>query len=121
MIYKCKFLDIVYESSLKGMIFLELHAFERMAQSMDAALLPPPAMDAESELYSDDELQNYTVYYDFNIYTKEGSYKPIEKALKAELESVGFQWQMGRDSPDMYEDDTGYFHKTVCMSYERSN
>lgn len=77
--------------------------------------------DAESELYSDDELQNYTVYYDFNIYTKEGSYKPIEKALKAVLESVGFQWQMGRDSPDMYEDDTGYFHKTVCMSYERSN
>ena len=72
--------------------------------------------DAESDLYSDDDLRNYTVYYDFDIYSK-GNYKPIEKALKALLKSVGFQWKMGRDSADLYEDDTGYFHKTVCMSY----
>ena len=72
--------------------------------------------DAESDLYTDDDLRYYTVYYDFDIYSK-GNYKPIEKALKAQLQAVGFQWQMGRDSADLYEDDTQYFHKTVCMSY----
>lgn len=75
--------------------------------------------DAESALHGDDELLNYIEYYDFDIYTK-GNYKPIIKALKALLTSVGFMWEPDRSSEDMYEDDTKYYHKTLCFSIERS-
>lgn len=75
--------------------------------------------DADSVLHGDDELLNYVEYYDFDIYSK-GNYKPIEKALKALLKSVGFMWEPDRSSEDMYEDDTKYYHKTLCFSIERS-
>ena len=75
--------------------------------------------DADSVLHGDDELLNYVEYYDFDIYSK-GNYKPIEKALKALLESAGFMWEVERTSEDMYEDDTKYYHKTLCFSIERS-
>ena len=75
--------------------------------------------DADSVLHGDDELLNYVEYYDFDIYTK-GNYKPIIKALKGLLTSVGFMWEVERSSEDMYEDDTKYYHKTLCFSIERS-
>ena len=75
--------------------------------------------DADSVLHGDDELLNYIEYYDFDIYTK-GNYKPIVKELKALLESAGFMWEVERSSEDMYEDDTKYYHKTLCFSIERS-
>ena len=55
----------------------------------------------------------------FDIYSK-GNYRPIIKALKALLESAGFMWEVERSSEDMYEDDTKYYHKTLCFSIERS-
>ena len=76
--------------------------------------------DADNVLHGDDELLNYVEYYDFDVYSK-GNYKPIEKALKALLTSVGFMWEPDRSSADMYEDDTKYYHKTLCFSIERSN
>ena len=33
------------------------------------------------------------------------------------LKQSGWTWQPRRDSPDMYEADTGYFHKTICFAY----
>ena len=75
--------------------------------------------DAESTLHGDDELLNYIEYYDFDIYTN-GIYKAIIKALKVLLASVGFMWEPDRSSADMYEDDTKYYHKTLCFSIERS-
>ena len=75
--------------------------------------------DADSVLHGDDELLNYVEYYDFDVYSK-GNYKPIIKALKALLESAGFMWEVERSSEDMYEDDTKYYHKTLCFSIERS-
>nr|DAV02644.1 MAG TPA: tail component [Caudoviricetes sp.] len=76
--------------------------------------------DADSVLHGDDELLNYVEYYDFDIYSK-GNYKPIIKALKGLLASVGFMWEPDRSSADMYEDDTKFYHKTLCFSIERSN
>lgn len=75
--------------------------------------------DADSVLHGDDELMNYVEYYDFDVYSK-GNYKPIIKELKALLESAGFMWEVERSSEDMYEDDTKYYHKTLCFSIERS-
>ena len=75
--------------------------------------------DADSVLHGDDELLNYVEYYDFDVYSK-GNYKPIIKALNGLLTSVGFMWEPDRSSEDMYEDDTKYYHKTLCFSIERS-
>ena len=67
----------------------------------------------------DDELQNYVDFYDFDIYSK-GNYIPIMEAIKTLLTDNGFRWQPSHSSGDMYEDDTGFYHKTLSFSIERS-
>lgn len=74
--------------------------------------------DIDDTLSGDDELLNYVDYYDFDIYSK-GNYFPIIEGVKTLLKQNGFTWQPSRSSGDMYEDDTGYFHKTLCFSIER--
>lgn len=67
----------------------------------------------------DDELQNYVDFYDFDVFSK-GNYFGVIEAIKTILKDNGFRWQPNRSSGDMYEDDTGYYHKTLSFSIERS-
>ena len=76
-------------------------------------------IDADNTLSADDALINYVDYYDFDVYSK-GNYLNIVESVKAILEDNGFRWQPSRSSGDLYEDDTGYYHKTLCFSIERS-
>ena len=73
----------------------------------------------DTPFYSDDELQAYVDYYDFDIYSK-GNYFGIVEGLKETLKANGFRWQPTMTSEDMYENDTGYYHKTLCFSYLRN-
>lgn len=73
-------------------------------------------INIDSTFYGDDELQAYVDYYDFDIYSK-GNYFPIIEGLKETLEDNGFRWQPSMTSEDMFENDTGYYHKTLCFSY----
>lgn len=75
--------------------------------------------DNESTFSADDEIQNYVSFYDFDIYSK-GNYRQIESDVKERLKAAGFEWMPSRDSSEMYEPDTKYFHKTLCFSIERS-
>lgn len=75
--------------------------------------------DAQNPLNGDDDLENYVDFYDFDIYSK-SNYMPVIRALKTILKANGFTWQPTRSSGDMYEDDTGYYHKTLSFSIERS-
>ena len=75
--------------------------------------------DNQNILSADDDIEAYITYYDFDIYSKE-NYYAIETAVKALLKSNDFTWNPERDSAEMYETDTGYFHKTICFSHERS-
>lgn len=75
--------------------------------------------DADGSLTADDELQGYVDYYDFDVYAK-GNYFPIVEALKRILTENGFVWQPSRSSSDMFEVDTGYYHKTLNFAYLRS-
>ena len=63
----------------------------------------------------DDDLLGYIVYYDFDVYSK-GNYLPIIEAIKALMKSAGWEWQPSRSSADMYEEDTGYYHKTLSFA-----
>lgn len=76
--------------------------------------------EADDALSADNELQNYVDFYDFDIYSK-GNYTNIIAKTKELLTNNGFRWQPSRSSGDLYEDDTGYFHKTLSFSIERSN
>lgn len=72
--------------------------------------------DNDNSYSSDDNISGYITYFDFDVYSK-GNFLPIVEAVKAKLKQAGWTWQPRRDSPDMYEADTGYFHKTICFAY----
>lgn len=79
--------------------------------------------DTDNAFSADDELRCYVEYYDFDIYSKSSFYKIIER-VKELLTANGFKWQVSRSSSDMYEPDTGYYHKTLSFAYirkEKSN
>lgn len=72
----------------------------------------------DNSFSGDDSLLGYVDYYDFDIYSKGNYLKIIESVIEI-LEANGFTWQPSRSSGDMYEDDTGYFHKTLSFAIER--
>lgn len=71
--------------------------------------------DIDGTLAGDNEILGYVSYYDFDIYSK-GNYLDIVKEVKKILKANGFTWQPSRTSQDMFEDDTGYYHKTLCFA-----
>lgn len=77
-------------------------------------------VNANDSLSADDALINYVEYYDFDIYSK-GDYTDIVAAVKQKLEENNFRWRPSWSSADLFEDDTGYYHKTLNFAIERSN
>lgn len=77
--------------------------------------------DMNNSLSGDDDLIGYVKYYDFDIYSK-GNYFEIIEELKSVLIANGFIWQPSRSSQDMYEAETGYYHKTLNFAiYKEEN
>ena len=74
--------------------------------------------DADASLSGDDDLIGYVDYYDFDVYAK-GNYLAIVESVKSILKANGFVWQPSRTSQDMYEVDTGYYHKTLNFAILR--
>lgn len=77
------------------------------------------SIDTTGVLSGDDEILGYIDYYDFDIYSK-GNYLEIVREIKKILKANGFMWQPSMSSGDMFEDDTGYYHKTLCFAIERN-
>ena len=75
--------------------------------------------DADNSLTGDDTLLGYADYYDFDIYSK-GNFIPIVEKVKELLTENGFVWQVSKTSADMYETETGYYHKTLNFAILRS-
>lgn len=65
--------------------------------------------------HADDECEYSANKFDFDIYT-DGNYLNILKAVKKRLKENGWTWV--EDSPDMYEEDTGLYHKTTTWEKE---
>ena len=72
--------------------------------------------DADNSLSADDDLINYAEYYDFDVFSKE-NYFPIIESIISLCKANGFVWQPSRSSGDMYEDDTGYYHRTLNFAF----
>ena len=75
--------------------------------------------DADNSLTGDDSLLGYADYYDFDIYSK-GNFLNIIEAVKELLTANNFVWQVSKSSADMFETDTGYYHKTLNFGILRS-
>ena len=74
--------------------------------------------DADGSFSGDDGLLGYVDYYDFDVYSKV-NYLSIVESVKALLIQNGFVWQPSRSSEDMYDADTGYYHKTLNFAILR--
>lgn len=73
--------------------------------------------DMDNSYAGDNELLGYVGYYDFDVYSK-GNYTNIIEAIKEKMKDNGFMFQPSRCSPDLYEDETGYYHKTISFAIE---
>ena len=71
--------------------------------------------DKDNSYSGDNEILGYIVYFDFDIYSK-GNYLDIVEAVKTLLKNNGWTWQPSRDSQDIYETDTEFYHKTLCFA-----
>lgn len=76
--------------------------------------------DADNSISGDDDLIGYVDYYDFDIYSK-GNYINIVESVKNLLKQNNWVWQPSRSSADLYETDTGYYHKTLNFAYMRED
>ena len=75
-------------------------------------------IDSDSSYSGDDELLGYVDYYDFDVYSK-GDYTNIIKSVKNILKENDIMFSPSMSSSDMYEPDTGYYHKTLCFTILR--
>lgn len=74
-------------------------------------------LDKDNTLAGDDTILGVIQYYDFDIYSK-GNYLSVIDNLINIMTAAGWTYQPSRDSPDLYERDTQYYHKTICLAKE---
>lgn len=74
-------------------------------------------LDKDSVEAGDDNVLGCVQYYDFDIYSK-GNYLTVINNLIDLMVAAGWTYQPSRDSPDLYERDTKFFHKTICLAKE---
>ena len=70
----------------------------------------------EPALSYDDEIQYSTVMVDIDIYS-DGNYLNIMEEIKNKMKES--EWIWDEDSEEMYEDDTGLYHRTITFKKER--
>ena len=75
-------------------------------------------MDADNSYAGDNELLGYADYYDFDVYSR-GNYTAICDKVKKVLGEHGFIWEPSKSSADMWESETGYYHKTLNFAIHR--
>lgn len=74
-------------------------------------------MDKDGALFGDDNIIGCVIYYDFDIYSK-GNYLNVANKIIQLMAAAGWTYQPSRDSPDFYDRDTKYYHKTICLAKE---
>jgi hypothetical protein len=74
-------------------------------------------IDHIPELEADDKLLYSSSVFDFDVYT-DGNYLNIVSKIKEKMSENDFVWI--EDSPDMFEEDTRLYHKTITFAKERS-
>lgn len=76
--------------------------------------------DMDNSFSGDDDILGAVDYYDFDVYSQ-GNFLTIIEQVKTLLKQNGFVWQPSRSSGDMFETDTGYYHKTLNFAIMRED
>ena len=71
----------------------------------------------ESSYAGDDKVLGFVIYYEVDIYSKSDYLTLMGDVIKAFTDG-GWEYQPSRVSPDLYERDTKYYHKTLCFAKE---
>ena len=71
--------------------------------------------DKDNSYSTEDNIAGYVTFYDFDVYSM-GDYLAIIREIKKKLRENFWTWVPSRDSQDMYDPDTKYFHKTVSFA-----
>ena len=74
-------------------------------------------LDKDASFSGDDKIQGFVIYYDIDIFSKT-NYLSLINDIIAIFEGAGWTYQPNRESPDFYERDTKYFHKTIVFAKE---
>lgn len=74
-------------------------------------------LDKDNALAGDDAVLGCVQYYDFDVYSKSNYLATVAKLIEL-MTAAGWTYQPSRDSPDMYERDTQFYHKTICIAKE---
>ena len=74
-------------------------------------------LDKDNTLAGDDAILGCVQYYDFDVYSK-GNYLNVISNLIDIMTAAGWTYQPSRDSPDLYEGETRFFHKRICIGKE---
>ena len=74
-------------------------------------------LDKDNALAAEDKVIACVQYYDFDVYSK-GNYLKTVTDLINLMVAAGWTYQPSRDSPDLYERDTKYYHKIICLAKE---
>ena len=69
----------------------------------------------KAELYADDEPIACSVGLDIDVFSN-GNYTKLITEIKKLMKNNDWQWV--EDSPPMYEEDTGLYHKTLTFNKE---
>ena len=70
------------------------------------------------ELFANDDFLFEVYQVDVDVYSK-GNYLDIVSKVKELMKTNNYLWV--DDSTEMYEEDTGYYHKTITFEKERMN
>ena len=74
-------------------------------------------LDKDNAIAAEDKVIGCVQYYDFDVYSK-GNYLTVINNLIDLMQAAGWTYQPSRDSPDLYERDTQFYHKTICLAKE---
>lgn len=64
---------------------------------------------------AEDDMQYVRHIYDFDIFSK-GDFTDLIASVKSLMKQNGWEWLPDNSSSDMYEVDTGYYHKTLSFA-----
>lgn len=74
-------------------------------------------LEEEPSFASDDEITESEANVDIDIYS-DSNYLKIMRLIKDKMKENDWRWS--GDSPEMYEEETGLYHRTFSFKKERS-
>lgn len=101
-------IEIIFKKFLVPVCYLKYTGNEK-------AYITYQEIQTNDDFDAEDDMQYIKHVYDFDVYSKT-DYTKVVKELKQKLKDNGWTWLPDNSSSDMYEDDTGYYHKTLCFS-----